>query len=343
MRNLIIMRSWSLSALLLVGWLGAQVRGGCFSHEDCGSGRVCGHDSFALLEGSCMIRENVEELLGRRVEDDERIIDSLIELTSEDSAIAARQKKKQARQGSSQRVALKTGKEKEALQINVGAKGNLASISSLEEKLSLTNNGKKVMEFEGGRVASFYDLYVKDVKVEAARMRVNQFEQWQIYTRDSFELLEDKKHWNEGRMASTECGGVTMLGGPGHTSTAKLTRKFEKLPAHKELRIKFFFHYIDAWSGEVGYLKTRTSHYDKKNNLVRQESVRWTEGYDFTSGKKGANICGNESVDENKFLYFADVQFPHSASSLEVEVGSTLTTDPGFSSFGISSFQLYYI
>ena len=244
-----------------------------------------------------MIREKVEELLGRRVANDEGIIDSLIEMNSEESMEARKKQSSARKQGKTQKLALRTGKEKEVLQVNIGITGNLASISTLQDKLTLTNNGKKLLEFEGTNQASFYDLYIKDVKVEAAKMRVNTFEQWQIYTRDSFEILDDKKRWNQGTIDTTECGGITMLGGPGHTSTAKLQRKFEKLPPHKELRIKFFYHYIDAWSGEVGYLKTRNSYFDKKHKLVSLETVRWTEAYDSTSGKKGANLCGNESVD----------------------------------------------
>ena len=104
------------------------------------------------------------------------------------------------------------------------------------------------------------------------------------------------------------------------------------------MRIKFFFHYIDSWNGETGFMKTKRR---IKEKVV--ESVRWTENYDYTNGKKGASICGDPGIDDNKFLYFADVQFPHSTDSLEIEVGATLTTDSNFASFGISSFSLYLV
>lgn len=144
-------------------------------------------------------------------------------------------------------------------------------------------------------------------------------------------------------MGTSNCGGVTMLGGPGLSSTKTLTRSFTNLPPHTEVRIKFFYHYIDSWTGQVGYMKTSRSVLNKSNTLVKLSNVRWTEPYDFTDGKRGANICGDPSVDENKFTYFADVQFPHNTNNIEVEVGSTLVTDPGFSSFGISSFSLFLI
>lgn len=98
----------------------------------------------------------------------------------------------------------------------------MVSLTTEKDKLTLVDNGKKLLEFDGAKQAAYYQLYIKDLKVHAGNMKVNKFDQWQTFNRDNFAELQDKMNWNQGKMATVECGGVTMLGGPGHTSTAKL-------------------------------------------------------------------------------------------------------------------------
>lgn len=54
-------------------------------------------------------------------------------------------------------------------------------------------------------------------------------------------------------------------------------------------------------------MKTVRKVIDAKQNVNTFTTTRWTEPYDYTDGKRGVNLCGDPSVDENKFLYFADV------------------------------------
>ncbi|EGR31640.1 hypothetical protein IMG5_105530 [Ichthyophthirius multifiliis] len=99
------------------------------------------------------------------------------------------------------------------------------------------------------------------------------------------------------------------------------------------LRITGFFHFIDAWSGETGYIKIID---DQKDNF----QYVWTQSYDITKGKNGINICGSEYVEGQLSVQF-DFSIPHLKNDVILAFGSTLQGDPFENSFGISNLQIW--
>lgn len=68
----------------------------------------------------------------------------------------------------------------------------------------------------------------------------------------------------------SKCGGVHLLGGYAIQAGGENTKLFEGLPAHNKIRIVANYHFIDAWSGETGFMRV---------SIGPQESLSyiWTE------------------------------------------------------------------
>ena len=97
------------------------------------------------------------------------------------------------------------------------------------------------------------------------------------------------------------------------------------------MKVEAAFHFIDAWSGQTAFMKLKDSN-----------TYLWTDSFDFTQTKNSLNICGSE-VGEGKFTVNIESIIPKSlvsGDSLRLEFGSTLETDPEYSSWGISSLRL---
>ena len=166
----------------------------------------------------------LEAATGHRLSLQEPVLDSLLEVESAKTPQIS---------ATGSRLGLHTAKKGEKLQLGFKNKQSVAFAELEDSILHMESNGKKLAQFNSSHSAHFHDFYVKHTLVKAERMKVNGFNQWQIYSRDSFEQEDDRKHWNDGKMGTTKCGGVTMLGGPGKSGKERLTRKFEGLPAHK--------------------------------------------------------------------------------------------------------------
>lgn len=66
----------------------------------------------------------------------------------------------------------------------------------------------------------------------------------------------------------------------------------------------------------------------------------WTEKHTQESDA-GVNVCGGTTPDD-KFSSLIDVVLPHSAASIKLGFGSTMTIDdPMDASWGISALELY--
>ena len=139
--------------------------------------------------------------------------------------------------------------------------------------------------------------------------------------------------WN--MLETTQCGGITMLGGYGTLSVQKIFKKFENLPNHTSLKVQFNYHFIDAWDQESGFMqaniRTGTGDYE----------YLWIENYTAFMGDLGVNVCGGKWP-EGKFSVPVEVTFPHQSSSVSLQFGSTLNEDPYNASFGISSLRIYF-
>ena len=76
-----------------------------------------------------------------------------------------------------------------------------------------------------------------------------------------------------------------MLGGYGKFAGGEVTKQFDALPSHKNVRVLASYHFIDAWSGESAFMRA-----DIGKNQEMQ--YIWTDKYDFGKNQGGFNVCG---------------------------------------------------
>merc|ERR1711998_284717 len=132
--------------------------------------------------------------------------------------------------------------------------------------------------------------------------------------------------WTNG--TTSVCGSSkAMLGGYGKFSGGEVSKTFRKLAAHKELRLKLNYHFIDAWEGETAYAKV-------------DHMYVWTDSYDHNTAKAGINVCGAPAA-EAKFAVPIDVVIPHNATSVTVTFGATLDQSPFEQSWGVDDIMIF--
>jgi len=132
--------------------------------------------------------------------------------------------------------------------------------------------------------------------------------------------------WTNG--TTSVCGSSkAMLGGYGKFSGGEVSKTFRKLAAHKELRLKCNYHFIDAWEGETAYAKV-------------DHMYVWTDSYDHNTAKAGINVCGAPAA-EAKFAVPIDVVIPHNATSVTVTFGATLDQSPFEQSWGVDDIMIF--
>lgn len=161
--------------------------------------------------------------------------------------------------------------------------------------------------------------------------------QWVLVARDDFSEppapMTDGAGWSE--TATSQCGGVAMLGGYCHFGKQEVTRTLAGLPPHTQIRIQATYHFIDRWVGETGYMKMDIG-------TDGGQVPVWTESHSQDHEVHGMNVCGQEKVHEGKFAQRIDVSVPHNKPSVTLAFGATMSTeDPCDESWGLSNLEVY--
>lgn len=160
---------------------------------------------------------------------------------------------------------------------------------------------------------------------------VNGIRQWELARAEDF--TGGAAGWS--RPTVTQCGGVSMLGGFCRFSTGEVNKTYTSLPAHRQIRIKATYHFIDRWIGEAGFMKVNLGADDRP-------VVVWSEQWTQAMSKNGMNICGQKATPEGKFATAIDIILEHTADSVQLGFGSTMTdTDPCDESWGVSGVEIY--
>lgn len=225
--------------------------------------------------------------------------------------------------------------------------GLLFSNNDVEYKLGmnpknefiLSKRGKPLISIDDHDNLNFLipDLSVKSLNLEGI-FKIMDVTQFHMIVHESFKDSANTKGWkgvNFDNFIST-CGGIHLLGGYGKLSKGFISKEFDNLPVHNEIRVKAIFHFIDKWNNETAYMKIGKS--------TKEESYfAWTDSHTQIDTENAINICGN-STGESKFNSLIDVVFPHNSEKLYIEFGTNiLEHDPNNISWGISNFQLYII
>jgi len=158
-------------------------------------------------------------------------------------------------------------------------------------------------------------------------LEINGVRQWALASMEDFEEV-GTDGWSHGEL--TECAGRKILGGHCvEKATPELSKTFDSLGPHTQIRIKAQYLFIDSWDGESGYLKA-------DGNTV------WVDSYNHAFGDPahGINMCGNETP-ERKFSSTIDVTIPHTGESLTIAFGATTDEHSCDESFGIDSVMIF--
>ncbi len=191
-------------------------------------------------------------------------------------------------------------------------KTNLVEIDQRGEEivLSISKLQAKSLQFYG-------DLLYRDIP------------QWKLVVNENY--WQEPVGWTLNTIST--CGGIQMLGGYSIISGSENSKQFKDLPPHNKVRSTASFHFIDAWTGETGYMKV---------NIGREHAMEyvWTERYDSTKSHNAINVCGAH-YGEGKFSSAIDITVPHIENSITILFGSTLDQDPQTESWGVSNLNIY--
>ncbi|MBI3183442.1 MAG: hypothetical protein HYZ28_14995 [Myxococcales bacterium] len=130
--------------------------------------------------------------------------------------------------------------------------------------------------------------------------------------------------WSDN--TTSGCGQYGMLGGYNVRAGGCISKTFSGLSAHRSLRVRLKYHFIDSWDGEQGYLQV-------------DGTTRWSLARTNCCSGPAPNLCGAGYPDG--LGYDVEVELPHSAGSALIAVCSSLDQGATDESFGFSDFQLY--
>eukprot|EP00347_Sterkiella_histriomuscorum_P015616 403356353 len=226
-----------------------------------------------------------------------------------------------------------------------------------EGNFGIQKGDQQVMEIDGlnGDVT-----FRGNVKIDQSlklglhsQFQVNGVSQWLMIHEESGDTFDLKK-WSvvdnlSKKFEMSNCGGLPMLGGYSQLSSETLstTVSLKNYDAFTHLKFEALFHFIDAWSGETAFMRLLQPQTQTSPALRNTPSYTylWTDSFDFTQTKNSINICGSE-VGEGKFTSIAEGvvnrdQIQGDKESITIQIGTTLSADPMYSSYGISAFRVY--
>jgi hypothetical protein len=151
--------------------------------------------------------------------------------------------------------------------------------------------------------------------------------QWRLVRHEHFD--QGAEGWS--LLQTSSCAGRdSFLGGHCHIGAGEVSKTFDKLPPHSQVRVTGRYHFIDNWQGETAFLKLG-------------EKYAWSEHTSKNPDSLGIHMCGSEQYPERKMSTPIDVTMPHSDSFLQVAFGSTgdAKQDPCERSFGVDDVMVY--
>ena len=131
---------------------------------------------------------------------------------------------------------------------------------------------------------------------------------------------------------TSTCGGPSrILGGYCRLAGTPVDKTFERLPAHRAVRIMARYYFIDAWEAMVGTMRL-------------DRDVVWTQQHTACPGGacRAVSVCGREDVPDT-IGTLIDVTRPHTNPSLMVTFGThgMHGADPCDVSYGVQAVSVY--
>ena len=122
-----------------------------------------------------------------------------------------------------------------------------------------------------------------DSSISAKSFIVKGIRQWALNHHDDFDNNTSLVGWSKNLTNNCSTSN-NFLGGPCHLSYDEVSKQYENLPIHTQLRVNALLHMFDDWNGEKAFMKI--------NN-----QVVWNKIGKNSPSKLGNNICGGISND----------------------------------------------
>lgn len=172
--------------------------------------------------------------------------------------------------------------------------------------------------------------------VTGPSLNLSSFDDWTFFDLDTFELTAEG--WNFGEISSCGMSTDRFLGGHCRLgSNNTISRQWDKLPSHSLVKITGRVHFFDQWQGESVFITI------DGGMPIWTESWHWCDKV-LTSDciKKGLDVCGRSTPDRLSTL--VDISLPHSADSLTLSFGSTISSDRSSCdiSYGIDDIGIWF-
>merc|ERR1719506_1871649 len=142
----------------------------------------------------------------------------------------------------------------------------------------------------------------------------------------------DDQAWTNNEITSTGAGKVHGLWG---SNPGKVSRTFNDLPGHTELRIKAKYWAIDSWDGEWGYMYVDGVEQWKGK---RSGAHSCTPDFNSYSGSFPNPWGGDKSG--HKCFHLIDVTIAHTASYFKLEFKTSINQGESDEAWGFSNVQL---
>jgi hypothetical protein len=159
-------------------------------------------------------------------------------------------------------------------------------------------------------------------------------QQWLAVHHDTFE--NSTLGWeipNGQPLELSQCGGVTLLGGPCKTSYHIMSKTFQ-LPKHAQIQVTARFHFIDNWDDDTAFMSLSSPAGQTKAWL---EQYSWCSQFFTMMCAEGHSACGKDKYPD-KLSRLISVSMEHNEPSLTVQFGTNIGQEipPCEVSYGIS-------
>ena len=157
--------------------------------------------------------------------------------------------------------------------------------------------------------------------------------QWRLISHDSFTKNNTSLNWSHDK--TTECNVHKIMGGYCQTSTKQITKDYENLPDHSQLRVEASFHFLGNWDSDSGYLRYENPDADKKT-----DNYLWVQQCkNQKSPLVNINLCSN--IPTCKLASPISSTISHRGNKIRLIFGSSLLGNSCEQSFGISEVKIY--
>jgi len=134
---------------------------------------------------------------------------------------------------------------------------------------------------------------------------------------------------------TSQCGGVTLIGGPCKTSYHVLSKTYQ-LPRHAQVKVTARFHFIDNWDDDTAYMSLSTSTGQQAN--MWQEQYTWCNQFFTMMCSQGYSACGKDKYPD-RLSRLINVSMDHKEPTLTIQFGTNIAPEvpPCEVSYGVSS------